>query len=540
MPSARAPGSPAGDIQTVSEPVDRGLAGSHDPWRWLLELRGHLVPDVEVVDARGEPVLPPVRGDVADRLRRQLRSPAASSLRSAIRDATPGAPVTFASGDGLRFAAVGLADQDARFTLVLAERADAGRDAARRAELARMASWLARAFASTSGNRVRDWRELSVLHQVLQKATTTGSLPAVVRAYAEALAIWADTDTRAYIGNHADRFVLEVALAGAVAADAPRSLPADAVAGSARMRRLEDRERRALGFAAGADTLVSIIRINEQAPWLMAYTGRFTPVDEERLTLFEDMLVPALQATSEVEASRLTWTMMQHLVDRARASRDAAAAALFELERAGLCTAALLVLRHGGAVVLQLGLPAPDGGRNDAWPSAAVQRFALSVPEPFEASLTLWRPADRPFTRRETRLGAIGASVLGDWVAGVLKQHDLDSRPAAIGPSDRRRSPGNAVSLLVVLPEAGDTAAEVREGWLQDIRRQLRTTDIAGALASGDISLLLPGAGGRDAQAVASRLARLFAQDPALALLDGAPIGIASVGGSAEPTTQPG
>lgn len=512
----------------MSELADRS-PGAHGPWRWLLELREHLAPDIEVVDASGAPILPVVRGDVADRVQRLLRSPTPTPLQATVLEASPGGAVAFAHIDGLRIAAIGVTDAaHTRYTLLLAERADAGRDTARRTELARMAAWLARAFASTSAYRVRDWRELSVLHQVLQRTVASGSEASVLRAYIEALAIWADTDTRAYLGTYANHYVLDVALAGAVAADAPRTLATDLLGSVRDRRRLSTSEARALGFAAADDTILSLIRIADQTPWLIAYSGRFTDADEARIALLEDMLAPALQAANEVEASRLMWVMMQQLVDRTRAPRDAAVAALAELERAGLCTAAVLVVKRDGATVLQLGLPVPDAGRNDAWPAAVVQHFPLQVPEGFDASLTLWRTADRPFCQREARLGTIGASVLSDWAHGALTRGEVDA-PTTAATSDRRRSGAGEVSLLVILPDPSKTAQALRETWLGDIRPQLRPSDVIGALPSGDISVLLPGAAEIDAQAVAARLSRLFTQRASLATLIGAPIGIASV-----------
>lgn len=504
-----------------------------------MDLREHLAPTLEVLDAAGEPILPVVRGEVADRLRRQLRVGPSSVLQSAAREAQPGVPVMFALVDGLRVAVIGVADAArTRFTLLLAERADAGRDSARRVELTRMLAWLARAFGSTSANRARDWRELSVLHQVLQKTVAAGSIPGVLHAYAEALAVWADIDTRAYSGNYTGRYVLDVALAGASASDAPHTLLVTALDAVRERRHLNAAEARALGFAPGTDIILSPIRIADQVPWLVSYSGRFTEADEERIALFEDMLVAALDATDEVEASRLMWLMMQHLVDTKRTPRDAAMASLAELERTGLCTAALLIVRRGGMAVLQLGVPVPDAGRNDAWPSAAIQQFALTVPEPFEASLTLWRPADRPFSERETRLGSIGASVLGDWASGVLDRGDLGSDEATDEAADRRQPDGANVSLLVILPGATSTSQEQRETWLGDIRPQLRPGDIIGALASGEISVLLPGAAAEGAEAVASRLSRLFTQRPTLAMLVGAPIGIASVDRPGHPSND--
>ncbi len=95
------------------------------------------------------------------------------------------------------------------------------------------------------------------------------------------------------------------------------------------------------------------------------------------------------------------------------------------------------------------------------------------------------------------------------------------------GP-ERRRLTGDPldVSLLVILPDRADTAPDVRNGWLDGLRQHVRPADVVGAGKTGDISVLLPSTPEIDAQAVATRLARLFAQHSSLALLDGAPIAV--------------
>ena len=288
-------------------------------------------------------------------------------------------------------------------------------------------------------------------------------------------------------------------------------------------------EAERLGFTGDADIIIAPVKQEHTASWLLVYRGHFTQFDQDRLGLFHDMLLPALHAASEVEASRLMWSMMQRLVGEHRSPREAAAEAMGELEQAGLCTAAMLVLRQGGEVVLELGVPVPRGEFGHPWPAPAVQLFALGVPEPFEASLTLWRPADRPFTGREARLGEIGASVLGSWTAAALRRGDIVRATSPVRPADRRaRRAASDVSLLVIRPEATDTTPDLRELWVGEIRRRLRPVDVTGALATGEIGVLLPGTAADDAHSVAVRLRRVFTQQTALALLERAPIGVAT------------
>ncbi len=509
---------------------------STDPLRWLVELREHLVPALELLNTHGDALLPAARGDTSARLRRLAVGASEPAIDTLIHEARTHRAVAFAVVEGLRVAAVVLTDNvGEQVTLLLAERADAGRETARRAELTRVASWLARSVAraplAAPGDPVRDWHELSVLHRMLNRAVASGSITAVMHAFVEALAVWADIDTRAYILDRAGCFTLEVALAGADAALAPRTVDAGAVAGIVDATPLDPSQADALGFAPDTPVVVAPLRSDHTATWLLAYLGTASHIEHERLALFHDLLRPALQSAAEVEASRLMWSMMQQLIGDRAVPSDAATDALSELEQAGLCTAAMLVLRRANEVIMRLGTAVPHGRGGGTWPAAAVQHFTLAVPEPFLASLTLWRPADRPFTGRETRLGAIGASVLASWTASALRRgHFVADAPAAQPTERRHRRPEAApdVSLLVIRPDEQAITEDLRELWVGEIRRRLRPADVAGSLASGEIGILLAGAGADDAHAVASRFRSVFGQQGPFALLDGAPIGIAT------------
>ncbi len=516
--------------------MQRQTATPEDPLRWLVELREHVVPAVEIIDDHGDAILPAARGDTAIRLRRLVTAPIAPPLDALLHDAGAERPISFAYADNLRIAALGLRDEAGEpVTLILGERADTGRDTARRAELSRISTWLSRALTrsrvSPAADPVRDWHELSVLHRMLNKAVASGSITAVMQAYVEALAIWADTDTRAFVGDRAGRFVPDVALAGADSTSAPRVIQSDDIGDVTALTRLDPARARRLGFSPESDVLLAPLRHEHTATWLLVDLGTFSSIDEERLGLFHDMLLPALHAASEVEASRLMWSMMQQLVSDHPSPREAAADALSELEQAGLCSAALLVLRRGGEILLEVGTPVPRGLEGRPWPAPAVHQFALDVPDPFDASLTLWRPADSPFTGRESRLGEIGASVLGSWTAAALRRGDFVGE-AAPAPSAERRASREAsstdVSLLVIRPEGMPSTPDLGEVWVGEIRRRLRPADVTGALASGEIGVLLPATASEEAQAVATRLQRSFGQQSALARLEGAPIGIAT------------
>lgn len=514
----------------MSDANARSSRGPLSPWRWLVDLREHLGAHVELLDAGGRPLLPPRRSAVADRLRAWLTALPHASFTDAQRRLSREGRVIDARVDGLRVAATAVTAQSGpRFTLLLAERADRGRDVERRAELRRLTEWLAWAVNLAASEPVHDWREVPVLYRVLQRGVAAGSIDATIRGYIEAVAIWEDTETRAYQGSEAGEFLIEMALAGSHANDAPRSLAWSSLRALGDRALLQPSAAEALGFHGRPDLVLSRLRVFDQPPWLLAYAGRLEPDRRERLALFETMLVAALRTAGQVEASRLEWSMLQQLVDEARPPLDAGANALAELERAGLCTAFFQVC-NGEDVLLSLGVDVPPSNDPLGWPTTAVRRIPVRVPGPCDAMLTLWRPPGRPFTLRETSLSRIAAAVFGAWVTTLLSrpapQLSGRRRPTV---DRRRRSRQRTVSLLVILPERTDTAREIREGWIRALRGELRTGDIVGGLDGGDISILLADSGETDARTVALRLGELFGDRSGLALLKGSPIGIASV-----------
>ena len=519
----------------VADVMPRPSAHADDPMRWLVELRDHLGPAVELLNERHEPMLPAVRGDTATRLRRLVVPPLRSVIDALLVSAHSAHEPAFATLGGLRLAAVGVHDGVGEpLTVLVGERVDAGREAPRRTELARVAMWLSRALTrvrlSASADPAREWRELSVLHRMLNDAVAGGSETDVVQAYVEALAIWADTDTRAYALDAAGRFVLDVALAGADAGAAPHLIAAAHVDTTLGLTRLEPDRAASLGFAGPAGVVLGPVPADDGVRWLMTYLSTSDSLDLDRLALFHDLLLPALRAAGELEASRLTWAMMQHLVHSPLSPRDAVASALDELEQAGLCTAAMLVLRRGGEVLLELGVPVPRTSDGYDYLSPAVQHYALSVPDPFDASLTLWRPSTLPFTTRETRLGGIGASVLESWVATALDRGEIGVASEERRVERRRLGLDDRpeVSLLVIRPDPARTSVNLRERWVSELKLRLRPADVIGALASGEIGVLLPSTESGDANLVATRLRHIFRQQSSLSALDRVPIGIAT------------
>jgi hypothetical protein len=510
-------------------------------WRWLLDLRSRLNVLVEVVDERGQPLLPQVGGDTGQQLRAALAHVDAAALDSATRRIGSQEPVAPSRVDGLIFV-VFVLDPERRLRLVVAEPAESTSGRAGQ-ELAGVGEWLARSIASEraaqagSGSVVNasDWHELAVLHRLLNQAASSGSAREVVRLFVEAMAIWSDADVRAYVGDLSGGFALDVALASADATAAPDTLQQPSIAAGG-VERLS-RERAAdLGFAGREPIGIARIHTTRTAPWLLAQLGPFDRRAEVRLAAFADVLGPRLDAAAEVEASRLLWAMMQRLmIPDAAAPTKGIAAALGELSEIVSCDAALRVLGPGDRVLLEAG----DAALAHAAGAEGVDR--LTVPFRADATCTavlvLGASFGRPFTLREQHLASVAGSVLQTWLDGLLEKGLL--------PVERRRQSASSfddllglalhtprgdqpVSFLLLAPSPTRVSSAGRQGAIAALRRHLRPFDAVGVLASGQIGIWLPGAARQHAMLIRDRLYELLRAPAVLVSLGEAAIGVAS------------
>jgi hypothetical protein len=533
-----------------TSPVDATHAGT---WPWLLEVRQRIGPIIELLTDRLEPLLPPLQGEASSRLR-QMIAARESALDALVRRAISSKRHEMATVGDLRVAALALEASvvDRASIVIIAEPVRTGADEVRRRELARLGERVSNTIyadrlSSASPGSVPGWRELSVLHRVLNQSVGGGSPREVVRLFVEALAIWSNIDAYAYVGDLAGRFTLDVALAGADPAARPEMLEADPILPGSSGVRLSAPDAERLGFRTQGDVLVTRVHGAKTAPWLIAHIGTFAARDEERLAVFSDVLLSSVEAAGEVEASRLLWALTQRLVGETSAHERAQAAAE-ELADLILASVSLAIRRADGGVTLQLGdVDAGNGSKG----TRQLLTFPVPAPAGFSATLTVRRPGERAFTRREQRLAEVAASLLGSWASGLLQRGDLagerrtphvafdelldlEATRSATGHDREAASTGaeRDASVLVIRTDVTGAPAELHHIWVGEIRRLLRPFDAAGTLTTGEIGVLLPNTSAQSAEAVVQRLRRSFQDHSALAPLESAPIGIASHGSS--------
>jgi hypothetical protein len=505
---------------------------------WLADLRDRLGPAIELVDPRGAFLLSAPRGEFAGHVRRVL-SGAFAVLQTARQRVASGGEFLVIGVENLRVGLTAL-EEAGGTVLILAEAADVGSEQDRRAELERLAGWLARAIraqrVAAASDAARDARELSALHRLLNHAVSSGTSREVVRGFIEALAVWNDADVRGYVGDLTGRFALEVSLAGADPGDAPRAIEQDPVPGSGAILRLTAGDVEALRFRAGLEVALAKVQGPRTAPWILAHLGPLDARAEARLAIFVDVLASAVRSATEVEASRLMWALVQRLVGDEGNTARTAEAALEDLADFTTADVGLDVRRASGAVILHVPASAAAAGTVLAVAPGRLA-FKLQMPLELEGVLTLSRLPERPFTAREQHLGEIAASILGPWISAQIARGSLsgDRRGASATfeqeierQAARAGAEGTDLALIIFAGDAIRATPELRNALVGEIRRRLRPLDGAGTLETGEIGVLLPRTSADAASAVIRRLCQSGAPETLLASLGRARVAISS------------
>ena len=83
-------------------------------------------------------------------------------------------------------------------------------------------------------------------------------------------------------------------------------------------------------------------------------------------------------------------------------------------------------------------------------------------------------------------------------------------------------------SLILISPDTSGASLQMAHAWIKRLRTQLRPTDLAGRLSSGEVGILLLQTPHAGAHIVARRLARTLAGSSGSAKPDAVRIGVAS------------
>jgi hypothetical protein len=482
-------------------------------WKWLFDAHRQLGVTVEVVDDRLNVLSAPVDGGLVGR----DPDPTDGSLQDAVAEslatATPTATTT--GGYQVSCTPIVVGGNVGGAVLVGAETRRLGeRDLARAGLL--LANGLEDELSHPVVEHADSLHKIAAFYQLLHTAIASGSDREVVRTFAEALSVWDEIEVFAYRAGLDDRYTLEVSLPGSDVTSGPREIDASAFPVGDGLSRLSAHDRQDLGFAGSGETAIVHLAA-EGGPWVIAMTAAHDPTQAERAELYIAALAHAMNAALGVETARLTWAVMQQFVD-SQSPDDAAARALKEAAAALGAVGGFAVFGPHASPILLVGESVDlDPSLADvAEPHRLRSHVRSSVP--YTAVLEM-RAAGRAFTRRDVRLFEAAAANFRTWLPAATRRvlTESDRRVGARSFDDildgyvRTAHASNEAASLVLLSGRDESPTlQAAQSWIRMLRRQLRPTDLAGRLLSGEVGILLLETPQGGAQVVARRLARVI------------------------------
>lgn len=511
--------------------------------RWLVDIYQGLNISLELIDDKLNPLVPALGGrstSGAERLFSRLdddvlRAAVSRSMQSLKQEVIiiDGIQVVCAPIVGRRGNAAGVA--------LIAERHSSGDpENGGPTRLARLGTWLASAMEMhmglTAHADVSELHHLSSLYRLLSQAVASESEREVVTALLEALAVWQDAESWAYVRDVTGRYVLDVSLPGSDRASMPAVIDGETLP-TGTIARLSPADRYTLGFRGQHDGLLVRIRGQATSEWLLATHDPGDPRAEARLAVYAEAVSHALSEMAAVESARLTWAMLQHLVLGGDSLEHAATGAVDELATTIDAMACLVVSRNDGSPVLTAGEPGRVilPGAPEKTPDVLIVPIQASAP--YTANIGVRRNQARPFTRRDEQLVHLTAAMLGAWVNGLAHRFPANKERRA-GPTsfdrvveqevDNATERRQDISVIVVFLGPESARPDVAHACVAEIRRRLRPADMAGRLSCGHIGVVLPQTPADGARVVVDRMHQLVTSESSFGAFPAASIGVAS------------
>jgi hypothetical protein len=394
----------------------------------------------------------------------------------------------------------------------------ADQDRARDADVQGAVSLLSRAledFLSPGDDRRTTGDRLSALHHLLDDASGTASEQHVFRVFAEIVNVWDEVEVVGYRGDLAGRFALAATLPGSDRSAVPGVIIADSLPAD-EMTSLPPAMQQQLGFAEARYPL--FVRLSTAAgPWIIAFTQRqgHQPF-AEWFDFYVAALTTALNASLEVELARATWAIMQHLAEN-DSPREAVTQAILGVAQTLRAEAAFVLWEPDGSLALSIGEPSLSAdGESGRAPN--VLRTRIDAPAGRQALLEMRAAPGHHFTRRDVKVFEAVAWTLSRWfstTAGQLATTVSESAAAqsfdeVVERYVRARDRSWVPALILIMPGSPDMPTDLAYEWIRRLRTELRPTDLAGRLTTGEVAVVAVETTPPGALAVAQRIARVL------------------------------
>jgi hypothetical protein len=504
-------------------------------WEWLAAFQRRLSVDrLQIVDERGSPLIPETGASSAAMATAMARMPeVTSAIGQAIHSKSP---QSVRVGQ-IQLTCVGLPASDGHGALLLARTVTEATASEAKSELELIGSWLRPAVEAHIGSVREDSSahapRVSALFRVLSSAGTSTTESALLRLYANALAIWHDIDLQAYVEDVDGDFRLVVALPGSPTADAPRILAGDEVAIGSELTRVSGHDLEILGLRANEGAMAARVGdVKHGTVWLLVLSGGVDSVGESGLSLYTDVLRQALQSVAAASLLSVERTIWQHLVNTSDEAPTAALAALREVESAVEATKVALSVtssQGSGVQVGELGILSDSDGIG---PGRLVATTRLD--DRASVMLAVQNPRNSFFTSRDRQVVETLGRLFGSWAGGALLRASTasDRRAGSRSFEDlleqaAAHAAARGTSSSVVVIQVSDTGFPMTHKVAADLRPHLRAGEAVGVLGLGEIGLLLYDSKPEVARLVFGRLQHAVADAEGAGPLASAVIGVA-------------
>jgi hypothetical protein len=480
-------------------------------WDWLRELCRPLGVQAQLLDDSAQPLLPPeipAAGEAALSLRELTARPdqrLLSPLTKALQTRTP-QTVQLEGADILCTPLV--VEGRPQGVLAVARLQRTGPTPVSGEQLGTVCGWLAGAVERHLSSAPAGPDNLSALHKVLQHVVQGGTDRDLVAVFAEALALWHDVEVVGYIETAPGVFVRAASLAGRTVQDRPIVFPTQALPPELRVTRIPQTDINGMEGAGPGDVLVTTLaRGTGNGSWLLTMSGAINACDSQVLGNYVSALDMAVALATAASRTRVAMLLSHRLSAAPGETAGGFEAALDALRGALAATAASFSVESGGRRLVyhagsaDIGSAAGDGDR-----ARMIVRRVIAGGD--GATLTLVRADPQQFTPLEHSMALVAAELLADWVGNPARVEAGDPVTVFGRTIERLASEaldrGLAVTAVVVATNGAAPGAS--QAFVDELRRQMRQSDVVGVLRPGEVGLLLPDTTAAHAAAVARRL----------------------------------
>ena len=486
------------------------LVGSRS-WDWLLELCRPLGVQAQLLDAACQPLLPPETPSTGQPglSLRELTAREDRPLQAPVTKALQARTPQSIHMDGADLLCTPLVvDGRSLGVLAVARLARSGPDSISGEQLSTVCEWLAGAVERHLSSAAAGPDNLSALHKVLQHVVQGGTDRDLVAVFAEALALWHDIEVVGYIETAPGVFMRAASLAGRLVQDRAIVFPAQSLPPELRVSRIPQTDINGMESAGPGDILVTMLtRGGGNGTWLLTMSGAIDACDPRLLGNYVSALDMAVALATAASRTRVAMLLSHRLSASPGEAAGGFEAALDALRAALTATAASFAVESTGRrVVYHAGSAEIGSVAGEADRARLLVRRVM--PGGAGATLTLVRADHQHFTPLEHSMALVAAELLADWVVKPAAMDAIDAVTVFGRTIERLASEalerGLAVTAVVVATNGAAPGAS--QAFVDELRRQMRQSDVVGVLRPGEVGLLLPDTTASHAAAVAKRL----------------------------------